>query len=60
MSTNYALIALKQSKEKISLFAFYIATIGAARIFDWEWGKSPIMMSSEVFKRGTFCGEKIS
>ena len=37
--------------------------IGVARIFDWGGGpnhKSHAMTSSEIFKKGTFCGAKIS
>ena len=35
--------------------------IGIARIFDWGGGKPQITCntSSEIFKRGAFCGEKI-
>ena len=37
-------------------------TIGVARIFDWGGpnNKSHLMTSSEILKRGTFCGSKIS
>ena len=36
--------------------------IGLARIFDWGGPnhKSHAMMSSEIFKKGTFCEAKIS
>ena len=37
--------------------------IGVARIFDWGEApnhKSHAMTSSEIFKKGTFCGAKIS
>ena len=36
--------------------------IGVARIFDWGGPnhKSPAMTSSEIFKRGSFYGAKIS
>ena len=35
--------------------------IGLARIFDWGGPnhKSHAMTSSEIFKKGTFCGAKI-
>ena len=37
-------------------------TIGVARIFDWGGPnhKSHAMTSSEIFKKGRFCGAKIS
>ena len=55
---------LKKKKKRSSKKSFSdsLQFIGVARIFDWEGPnhKSHAMTSSKIFKRGIFCGTKIS
>ena len=56
-----ASVLLKKDLQKI--FSGDLQFIGVAKIFDWLGGpnhKSHAMASSKIFKRGTFCGTKIS
>ena len=57
-------IRLKKQQELMDMLGIKdsLDSIGVARIFDWGGPnhKLPTMTSSEVFKKGTFCGAKIS
>ena len=52
----------KKQKGLQKIFSGNLQFIGAARIFDWGGPnhKSRAMTSSKIFKRGTFCGTKVS
>ena len=48
-------------RDVISSTEFWVEIIGVARIFDGGANhKSHAMTSSEIFKKGTLCGTKIS